>query len=49
MQKVTVTSVAVATRKLLQGMCDCSVDSDAGMGDFSLVLEILHVCGHADV
>ena len=28
-------------------MCNCAVDSDVGTGDFSLVLGILHVCGHA--
>ena len=26
---------------------DCTVDSDGDAGDFSLVLEILHACGHA--
>ena len=41
---MTVTSVAVATTKFLFGMC---VDSDVGTVDFSLVLEILHVCGNA--
>ena len=43
---MTVTSVAVATTKLLFGMCDCMVNSDVGMGDFSLTLEISQVCGH---
>ena len=33
----------------LFGMCDSTVDSDVGTGDFSLMLEILHVCGHAQV
>ena len=41
-QKVTVTSVAIATTKLLFGMCDCMVDSHVGTGYFSLVLVILH-------
>ena len=45
-QKVAVTSVAVATTKFLLGMCDCTVDNDVGTGDFSLVLEILHVRSH---
>ena len=45
-QKVTVTSVADATTKSLFGTCDCAIDSDAGTGDFSLVLRILHVGGH---
>jgi len=40
---VTVTIVAVATTKFLFGTCDCTVDSDVGTGDFSLVLGILHV------
>ena len=42
---MTVPSVAVATMNFMFGMCNCSVDSDAGTGDFSLVLWILHVCG----
>ena len=37
--------VAVATTKFLFGMCDCTVDSAVGKGDFS----ILHLCGHAHV
>ena len=44
MQKVTVTSVAVAPMKFLFGMYDCTVDSNGGTGDFRLVLGILHVC-----
>ena len=43
---MTVTSIAVVTMKFLFGMCDCTVDVDVGMGDFSLLLWILHVCGH---
>ena len=27
-------------------MCDCTVDSDVGTGNFSLVQGILHICGH---
>ena len=46
---MTVTSVALVTTKSLFGMCDCTVDSDVGTGDFLLVLGILHVCGHAHV
>ena len=46
---MTVTSVTVATTKFLFGMCDCTVDSDVGTEDFSLVLRILHVCGKARV
>ena len=42
MQKVTVNSIAVATTKLVLGMCDCMVDSNVGTGDFPLVLGILH-------
>ena len=46
---VTVTIVAVATTKVLFGLCDCTVDSYVGTCDFSLMLRILHVCGHAHV
>ena len=38
-QKVTATSVEVATTKFLLGMRNCTVDSDIGTG-------ILHVCGY---
>ena len=38
-----------ATTKSPFGMCDCTVDSDVGRGDFSLVQGILHVCGHTYV
>ena len=41
--------IVVATTKFLFGICDCTVDLAAGKGDFSLVLEILHVCGHAHI
>ena len=47
--KMTVTSVVVARAKLLFCMCDCTVDTDVGTGEFSLVLGTLHVCGHAHV
>ena len=30
-------------------MCDCTFDSFVGKGEFSLVLETLHVCGHVHV
>ena len=43
-QKVTVTSVAVVTMKFPFGMCDCTVTSDLGTDDFSLMPGILHVC-----
>ena len=46
---MTVTSISFATKKFLCGMCYCTVDSNVGTGDFSPVLGILHVCGHADV
>ena len=42
-------NVTVTRTKFLHGTCDCTVTSDVGMGDFSLVLELLHVCGHAHV
>ena len=45
-EKVTVISVAVATIKFLLGMCDCTVDSDIGKGNFLLLLGILYVRGH---
>ena len=46
---MTVSSVAVATKKSLFGMCDYTVDCDVDTGDFSLVLVIVYVCGHAHV
>ena len=49
MQKMTVTSVAIATTKTLFGMCDCMVDSDISTGDFSLIHRILHVGGFMHV
>ena len=42
---MTITSVRVVTTRFLFGICDCMVASDVCMGDFSLLLEILHVCG----
>ena len=45
----TVTSVVVATTKPLSGMCDCTVHSDVGTGDFTHLQEVVHVCGHARV
>ena len=33
-------SVAVATTKFLYGICDCTVESDVGKSEFSLVLRI---------
>ena len=48
-EKSRVTSVAVATTQFLFRMCDCTVNSDVDMGNFSLVRGILHVCGHAHV
>ena len=46
---MTVTNVAFATMKFLFDICDGMVDSDVGMGNFLLVLGILHVCGHTHV
>ena len=34
---MTVNSAAVVTMNFVSGMCDCTVDSDVGMGDFLLV------------
>ena len=48
-QKVTVTCVAVATTKLLLGLCNCTVDRNIGTGDLKLVLGILQVCGYVHV
>ena len=45
---MTVVSVAVETTKFLLRMYDCTVDSDVGMGDFSLVPGILHLRSHVD-
>ena len=44
-----VTSVAVAKRKSQFGMCDCTVVSDVGVGDFSLMVATLHVYLHVHV
>ena len=33
-------------RKFLSGMNDCTVTSDTGRGDFSLMRGILHMCEH---
>ena len=41
--------VVVAATKFLFSLCDCTVDSNVGTGDFSIMLEILNVCGHAYV
>ena len=46
---MTVTIVAVVTVRFLVGVCDWTVDSDVGKGDFSLVLGILHLCEYAYV
>ena len=46
---MTVASVAVATTEFLFDMCNCITDSDIGMGNFSLMLGILHMCGHTHV
>ena len=46
---MTVSSVAVATNKFKFDVCNCTVGNDVGTGDFSLVLGVLHVCGHAHV
>ena len=43
------TSVPAVAMKSLFGMCDCTVDSDDGKGDFVLVLGILNACGHVHV
>ena len=42
-------NVAVTTSKFLFDICDYTVDSHIGTGEFSLALGILHVCGHTDV
>ena len=46
---MTFTGVAVVINKVSIGMCDCTVDNNVGMDDFSLVQGTLHVCGHAHV
>ena len=42
-QKVTVTSVAVATTKFLFSMCDRTFDSDVGKDNFSLDILLIFV------
>ena len=39
-------ALAVATTKFVFGMYDCEAGSDAGTGDFCVVLWILHMGGH---
>ena len=46
---VTIASVAVATTKFLFDICECILNSGAGTGDVSLVLEILHEFDHEHV
>ena len=41
-----INSVAATIANFLLGMCNCTVDSDVGMGDFLLMLGILHMCRH---
>ena len=48
-QKLTVTSGTVVRTNVTFGMCDCTVVSYVGMGNFSLILGILHICGHTHV
>ena len=43
-QMVPMSSIAVPTTKFLSGRCNCILNTGAGTGDLSLVLEILHVC-----
>ena len=44
---MTVASFAVELTKFVSGICDCSVDSDAGTGEILLVPGALHVYRHA--
>ena len=37
------------SKRFLSGICDCSVDSDAGTGEILLVSGVLYVYGHAHV
>ena len=46
---MTATSVAAVTTKYLFGMYNGMVDNDVGMRNFSFVLGILQVYGHAHV
>ena len=46
-KKVIVTCGAVATAKLLCGVCDCPVDGEGLASDNSLALGLLHICGKA--
>ena len=46
-EKGTVTSVAVATKKSLFGICDCTVHSEVGTGNFSLLQGMeTRMCNH---
>ena len=52
MQKVTVTMLHLRKRSFglacaIARDCDCVIDSDVGMSDFLLMLEIFHECGLA--
>ena len=42
---MTVTSVAVVTKKFLFGTCNCMVNSYVGIGDLLFLLGVLHVHG----
>ena len=41
---LTVNSAAAATTKVLLGLCDCTVDSNVGRSNFSLLPEVVHMC-----
>ena len=46
---MTFTTVAVVITKVLFGICNCRVDSDVGMSNYTLALGILCICGHVHV
>ena len=45
-QNMAVTNTSVAIMNFVFGMCNCTLDSDVSMGDFSPVLGISHVFVH---
>ena len=36
-------------RKIATDKCNCTADGDVGKGNFSLALQLLHMCGHRNV
>ena len=49
MQKMTVTTTAVATAKFKFGICDCRVDNDVDTSDFARAVDFTRVWTRARV